>query len=104
MFYDRHVSRIYDLKGSERNRFNEAAAANPQVQGQGGGEREACAEGVAGCAATPRDPPPPTQPRPIPIPPPILSSLPPFTPRHPIPPSRPASPHRRLIPLPSTSP
>lgn len=32
MFYDRPLSRIYDLKGSERNRFNEAAAANPQVR------------------------------------------------------------------------
>ena len=30
-FYDRHLYRIYDLKGSERNRFNEAAAANPNV-------------------------------------------------------------------------
>lgn len=29
--YDRHLYRIYDLKGSERNRFNEAAAANPNV-------------------------------------------------------------------------
>lgn len=28
-FYNRKVHRIYDLKGSERNRFNEAAAANP---------------------------------------------------------------------------
>ncbi|GAX78095.1 hypothetical protein CEUSTIGMA_g5537.t1 [Chlamydomonas eustigma] len=30
VFYDRPITRIYDLKGSERNRFNEAAAANPQ--------------------------------------------------------------------------
>lgn len=29
VFYDRAVARIYDLKGSERNRFNEAAAARP---------------------------------------------------------------------------
>ncbi|KAJ9530178.1 hypothetical protein QJQ45_023462, partial [Haematococcus lacustris] len=28
-FYGRPVSRIYDLKGSERNRFNPAAAQNP---------------------------------------------------------------------------
>ena len=31
-FYDRQISRIYDLKGSERNRFNADAAANPQVR------------------------------------------------------------------------
>ena len=30
-FYDRRITRIYDLKGSERNRFNEEAAANPHV-------------------------------------------------------------------------
>eukprot|EP00798_Chlamydomonas_sp_ICE-L_P025226 gene25226-10872_t len=29
-FYDRQITRIYDLKGSERNRFNAEAAANPQ--------------------------------------------------------------------------
>jgi len=28
-FYDQQISRIYDLKGSERNRFNADAAANP---------------------------------------------------------------------------
>ncbi len=31
VFYDRQISRIYDLKGSERSRFNADAAANPQV-------------------------------------------------------------------------
>ena len=37
-FYDRQISRIYDLKGSERNRFNAEAAANPQVRaGRAGG-------------------------------------------------------------------
>lgn len=30
IFYDRQISRIYDLKGSERSRFNAEAAANPQ--------------------------------------------------------------------------
>lgn len=29
VFYGRHIGRIYDLKGSERSRFNSAAAANP---------------------------------------------------------------------------
>ena len=28
-FYDRHISRIYDLKGSERNRYNADAALKP---------------------------------------------------------------------------
>ncbi len=28
-FYDRPVARIYDLKGSERNRFNADAASRP---------------------------------------------------------------------------
>lgn len=34
IFYDRQISRIYDLKGSERSRFNESAAANPQDAGE----------------------------------------------------------------------
>lgn len=33
IFYDRQISRIYDLKGSERSRFNADAAANPQDAG-----------------------------------------------------------------------
>ncbi len=33
-FYDLGVSRIYDLKGSERNRFNPNAAMNPQARSQ----------------------------------------------------------------------
>lgn len=28
-FYDRQIHRIYDLKGSERNRYNADAANNP---------------------------------------------------------------------------
>lgn len=32
LFYGMRPARIYDLKGSERNRFNEAAAANPLVR------------------------------------------------------------------------
>lgn len=31
-FYDRPVVRIYDLKGSERNRFNADAASRPEDQ------------------------------------------------------------------------
>lgn len=34
VFYDRQISRIYDLKGSERSRFNADAAANPQDAGE----------------------------------------------------------------------
>jgi hypothetical protein len=34
IFYDRQISRIYDLKGSERSRFNAEAAANPQDAGE----------------------------------------------------------------------
>ncbi len=41
-FYGRPVARIYDLKGSERNRFNADAASRPEdhleVQGRRGGE------------------------------------------------------------------
>lgn len=33
IFYDRQITRIYDLKGSERSRFNADAAANPQDAG-----------------------------------------------------------------------
>jgi hypothetical protein len=33
IFYDRQIGRIYDLKGSERSRFNADAAANPQDAG-----------------------------------------------------------------------
>eukprot|EP00878_Enallax_costatus_P009679 GHUV01010111.1.p1 GENE.GHUV01010111.1~~GHUV01010111.1.p1 ORF type:complete len:168 (+),score=51.26 GHUV01010111.1:301-804(+) len=33
IFYDRQITRIYDLKGSERSRFNADAAANPQDVG-----------------------------------------------------------------------
>ncbi|KAI8466583.1 MAG: hypothetical protein J3K34DRAFT_433360 [Monoraphidium minutum] len=34
IFYDRQITRIYDLKGSERSRFNADAAANPQDAGE----------------------------------------------------------------------
>lgn len=34
VFYDRQIVRIYDLKGSERGRFNADAAANPQDTGE----------------------------------------------------------------------
>ena len=34
VFYDRQISRIYDLKGSERSRYNESAAANPHDAGE----------------------------------------------------------------------
>jgi hypothetical protein len=34
VFYGRHVTRIYDLKGSERGRFNPDAAANPGDVGE----------------------------------------------------------------------
>lgn len=34
VFYSIPISRIYDLKGSERSRFNADAAANPQDAGE----------------------------------------------------------------------
>jgi hypothetical protein len=62
IFYDRQISRIYDLKGSERSRFNADAAANPQDAGEvhlddnlrrsnlqvGGGGRKVQGQGVRG--------------------------------------------------------
>ncbi len=38
-FYDRPVWRIYDLKGSERNRFNEQAHSRPDDSLEVGAER-----------------------------------------------------------------
>lgn len=42
IFYDRQVSRIYDLKGSERSRYGGGAAGWGGAAGRGGGEQRVC--------------------------------------------------------------